>query len=494
VKARGLFLSLLTVLVCAMTFLYGCTMGGDEFDSLFEKKWQNPSSLTDNISPDSQDATLPQTAMDNNGNIILVWTQSDGATIQIFKSEYRNGQWHHPANLSDHISFSGQNSRNPHVAMDNNGNTIVIWEQSEGAASHIFKSEYRNGVWHNPASPSDYIGGGCNSQLAMDDNGNAIIIWENFEIYKIEYRNGSWDSPSYLFVGMNDNPLGQIIDQMDYLIYGGNLWQPQVAMDNNGNAIIVWFEATGFGDNPLSPQRSGIFKSEYRNGVWTSPVSVNPEGQFPGYLPQVAMDNNGNAIIVWEQFDGDTNWKIFKSEYRNGVWTNPANLSDNISPDGQHAWNPQVAMDDNGNAIIAWSQSDGTNWQIFKSEYRSGAWTNPANLSDNISPDGQDVCPHQLAGMAMDNKGNALIVWQQFDGFNWQIFKSEYGNGAWTNPASLSDNISPYGQDASTIVQHHIAGETFWNPQVAMSNNGNAIIVWSQSDGTNYKIFKSEYR
>jgi dipeptidyl aminopeptidase/acylaminoacyl peptidase len=34
---------------------------------------------------------------------------------------------------------------------------------------------------------------------------------------------------------------------------------------------------------------------------------------------------------------------------------------------GQHATFSQVAMDDNGNAIITWYQSDGVNWQIFKS-------------------------------------------------------------------------------------------------------------------------------
>jgi hypothetical protein len=486
-KARGIFVSLIIILICTLTFVYGCNSdGGNSISALFAKKWHYPASLTNNISPDGQDALTPQVAMDGSGNVIIVWAQSDGTNTQIFKSEYRHGFWHHPKSLSDHISFSGQNSRNPHVAMDNHGNAIIIWEQYDGVYGQIFKSEYRNGVWHNPASLSDYIGDGCNAQLAMDDNGNAIIIWENFSIYKIEYRNGSWNSPSYFSGGMS------AIDQIVYQIFGGNLWHPQVAMDNNGNAIIVWFQMTYASLDPPSLENSGILKSEYRNGVWTSPSSISPDGGL-GNGPYVAMDNNGNAIIVWEQSDG-TNLKIFKSEYRNGAWTHPSSLSDNISPDGQDAFNPQVTMDDNGNAIIAWSQSDGTNWQIFKSEYRNGVWTNPSSLTDNISPDGQDVYPYQVASMAMDNKGSAIIVWQQFDGINWQIFKSEYRNGVWKNPASLSDNISPDGQDTSTIVQYDFFGETFWNPQVAMSNNGKAIIVWSQSDGSNAQIFKSEYR
>jgi len=47
--------------------------------------------------------------------------------------------------------------------------------------------------------------------------------------------------------------------------------------------------------------------------------------------------------------------RYLKSEYRNGAWHHPAGLSDNISPDGKPAWAPQVAMDNNGNAIIVWS-------------------------------------------------------------------------------------------------------------------------------------------
>lgn len=63
-------------------------------------------------------------------------------------------------------------------------------------------------------------------------------------------------------------------------------------------------------------------------------------------------------------------------------WKHPSDLSDNISPDEQDAWfDFQVAMDNNGNALIVWRQSDGNNWQIFKSEYRDGEWTHPEDLA-----------------------------------------------------------------------------------------------------------------
>ena len=81
------------------------------------------------------------------------------------------------------------------------------------------------------------------------------------------------------------------------------------------------------------------------------------------------MDNNGSAIITWAQIDG-SNYQIFKSEYRSGVWTHPSNLADNISPDGTDGYGPSVAMDNNGDAIITWYQDNGASTQIFISEYR----------------------------------------------------------------------------------------------------------------------------
>jgi uncharacterized protein YpmB len=403
--------------------------------------------------------------MDNNGNAIIVWYQSDSANYQIFKSEYRNGVWHNPANLSDNISPDGQDAEYPKVAMDDNGNAIIVWQQY----GNIFKSEYRNGVWTHPVNLTDNISldkrNAWYPQVAMDNNGNAIIVWEqddgnNSQIFKSEYRNGVWTYPTSLADNISPD--------------GRPAYNPQVAMDNNGNAIIVWSQ--------LGSNYSYIFKSEYRNGVWTHPASLTDKISFDGSsasYPQVTMDNNGNAIIVWQQYDGSGKYQIFKSEYRSGIWTNPASLSDNISPDGQDAWKPQVAMDNNGNALIVWVQSNGTNYQVFKSEYRSGVWTNPASLADNISPDGKDI--DDRTQVAMDDNGNAIIVWQQLYG-DWQIFKSEYRNGTWINPTTSADKISPGGSWAAV-------------PQVAMDNNGNALIVWVQYDDSGlYQIFKSEYR
>jgi hypothetical protein len=140
----------LTIMLLPLLFFPACGSGlvhffDHENSGSIADFWSLPVNLNDNISPNGQDAGDAQVAMDNNGNTIIVWRQFDGSNDQIYKSEYRGGVWTHPANLADHISFGGTIAGNPQVAMDNNGNAIVVWWQSDGSDEQVFKSEYRGG-------------------------------------------------------------------------------------------------------------------------------------------------------------------------------------------------------------------------------------------------------------------------------------------------------------------------------------------------------------
>ncbi len=466
------------------------------------KTWQNPASLADNISPDGSNIFNPQAAMDDRGNAAVVWTQlytaspacgnsgSPSPCYGIFKSEFRNGVWTHPTATADHISPAGFMADSPSVVSDNKGNALIVWRQFDasflcaGDCPSAYKSEFRNGAWSSPTSVGNL--GVTNPyasppRAAMDDNGNALIVWRQQYsagdgIFMSEYRNGVWTQPTSTAQHISPSGSGQTAQN------------PQVAMDSNGNAIVVWQQSDG--------AFYQIYKSEYRNGAWTHPANlaanISPDSQN-AVNPQVAMDNNGNAIIVWQQNDGPTYTQIYKSVYRNGTWTHPTNLTtDHISLDNQNASAPQVAMDNNGNAIITWMQA--SNSSVFKSEYRNGIWQNPSSLADSISPATRSLSGLQLS---MDDNGNALIVWSQNDDSVYfcnpappnlcsytnylQVYKAEYRNGAWSKPLSATDNISINNQPADS-------------PAVAMGNNGDAIIVQRQLDGSMYQVFKSQYR
>lgn len=485
--------------------------------------WTHPVDLNDNISPDNFHASDVAVAMDENNQAIITWSQLSGANYQMFKSEYRLNAWNHPVDINDYFSVSSSNAYNLDVAMSNNGDAVIVWEQSNGTHYQTFKSEYRASVWIHPSGLNDNIspdGSYSNAaHVSMDEDGNTIIAWRqyanyDYAIFMSEFRNNSWTHPADLTdfispgVQMAQEPQLAVNDQGDAILawqqYDGNInrifkselrdgnwihptglsdgisplgqsaYSPFAGIDNAGNALIMWMQSDG--------SRRQIFKSDYRAGTWTHPTSlldnISPDGQDVG-MPQtaMAMDKNGNALIVWQQPDG-SRAQIFKSEYRLGAWTHPTGLLDNISPDGQHAYDPHVAMDDNNQAIIVWKQFDGSTNRMFKSEYRLDTWTHPTGLADNFSPAGYANYPK----VAMDNNNNAIIIWMQNDGSFDQMFKSEFRSNTWTHPSGLTDNISPDGADVD------------YYSDVAMNQNNQIAITWSQSDGSTNQIFKSEFR
>ncbi|MBL1260850.1 MAG: hypothetical protein COB33_010015 [Thiotrichaceae bacterium] len=528
--------------------------------------WVHPAHLAVNISPDGEDAISPQIAMNDNGDTVVVWQQFDGIPVgpndfpktQIYMSDYNitaANAWTHPAGLNDHISFTGQSAINPQVAMGRDltnafDEVVIVWSQKDrwGNNSQLFMSEYRANAWSHPGGLTSifYINPQGSfifddPQVAMDDRGNAIIAWSQYsgvgldidapQLYVSEYRAGSWVHPS----SRSADTFSQTGRPVRFT--------PAVAMGRNpatgtDDAVVVWRQHSGGASGAFL-----IHRREYRSGAW----SAVPDPQFSSgdtitpfqsdniSNPKVAMDNRGNAIVVWEQavpeaqphpyFPGaspvDIN-HVFKSEYRERLvpdppgpdilvwsWLDPLDSFDNISLSGLSVQAPDVVMNDNGAAMITWRQEDVSRKQrIFKSEYRASEWTHPTSLADNIGLD--DEYGVAAYDVAMADNGDAIIVWRQFDGFKYSVYKSEYraSEAVWRNPKGVMDAIS--SEISSPIDCDARGGECFpatvsSGPAVAMDNSavpGDALILWSQSDveattfpaAITQKIFKSELR
>ena len=80
--------------------------------------------------------------------------------------------------------------------------------------------------------------------------------------------------------------------------------------------------------------------------------------------PQIAMDNNGNAVAVWAQAGS-----IYANRYAAGAW-GTAKLLENGAKD---AFVPQVATDGSGNALAVWQQNDGSHLSIYYNIFDGGA-------------------------------------------------------------------------------------------------------------------------
>jgi hypothetical protein len=113
----------------------------------------------------------------------------------------------------------------------------------------------------------------------------------------------------------------------------------------------------------------------------------------------------------------------------------------------------EVAIDGNGNAIAVWGQG----WHVWASRYDADddAWTSPVMIESNP---GDAMSPH----LAMDAGGNAIAVWHESEGFTDRIWANRYDAmiGGWGTPELVAPS---FGHP----------------PMVAMTDSGDALVVWS---------------
>lgn len=80
--------------------------------------------------------------------------------------------------------------------------------------------------------------------------------------------------------------------------------------------------------------------------------------------------------------------------------------------------------------------------------------------------------------IASNQAGHAVTVWPQFDGERVRILSSHYlANGHW----SQAKNIGPE------------ANGNAYNPSIAISSGGSAVVVWEQSVGTSNHVWANHF-
>lgn len=425
--------------------------------------WYHPTKSSDALSVEGTDASDPEVAVDSDGSMVVAWQQSDGTDDRIFMAEYRGGRWTKPTRFEHAISPPGSQAFSPLTATATNGEALIVWEQWNGSHFQIYISERTGNTWIHPEDLDDHISlAGANATdpvLATDQYGNAIVAWRQWsgtgwQVFMSERRGGLWEHPADL--SSHISPAGQDVDDLT------------IAMNSNNDALIAWRQSNG--------SDRQIFISECRGGVWKHPVDLTSHISPAGTEcddPAVALNWAGEAVVVWEQQKNGF-WQIYMSDYFYGGWAHP-DANGNISPDGTNAWGISLALNKDGNAVIAWEQWNSSNYRIYISERRGSAWYHPT-FQSAISPSGSDA---SVAATVMSDAGHAVVAWMQSNGDYQQVYRSDYRGGDWTHPEDLTEHISPDGTNA------------LFTGQIGMDRNGDCFIVWEQYDGVNWQLFNA---
>jgi hypothetical protein len=178
---------------------------------------------------------------------------------------------------------------------------------------------------------------------------------------------------------------------------------PTVAVDREGDGLLVWvacdLQTPGCYHQVQARRRS-------RTGGLGPVMNVSELGPEPAW-PQVASDDDGDSVVVWQQLDTHTNWRIVARRVGRRGALGPLLM---LTPDGSIGNLPQVALAPGGRALVAWSEyrptaSAGSYYTVLRQIFSNGTVGRALDLGPG-SP--------EPPAIAMDRHGVAVVAWTDY--------------------------------------------------------------------------------
>jgi len=345
--------------------------------------WQSLGKFSAGSAPMNQ----PQVAVDARGVSVYVWEVSEGTLCSggpCRRVQTRSRSAAGVLSPVQTISTQGQQTSFPQVAVDANGDAWFVWQHFDGTINRIqARSRSAAGVWGGTWTLSVAGRNTEFSKVAVDPNGNAVLVWQYIDgtHWRIQARtaslagaHGSWQTLSAA---------------------GQDAEYPQVAIDGGGNAVFAWQRFDGSHQQIQTRVRSAA-------GTLAGTHTLSAAGQDASEA-HVAVDPSGDAVFAWVRFDGKVNRIQTRARSASGTLSSTQTLSD----PGQNADQPWVGVDLAGNAVIVWQRFNGLE-NLVQTRARSAAGA----LSPTQTLAGTGTTVPVRAELAADPRGNVLVAWE----------------------------------------------------------------------------------
>lgn len=173
----------------------------------------------------------PRVAVSAQGTAVAVWIGPDGGTNRAQVSVRPSGGEFGPAQA---LSDPGQNIAHPDVALDPQGDAVVVWTVDvPNPGFDRVQASYRPAgaatSFGSPETLSADGGNGFDPDVSMDDQGNAHAIWARGRLVQASFRPAGPSS--------NFGPPATISSSIGTLVQG---YEPEIGAASNGDAVAVW--------------------------------------------------------------------------------------------------------------------------------------------------------------------------------------------------------------------------------------------------------------
>jgi Ca2+-binding RTX toxin-like protein len=389
-------------------------------------------------------------AMDADGDFVITWESAlqDGNGSGIYAQRYD------AAGVEQGTEFrvnatTIDNQSNPAVAMDADGDFVVTWQSSlqDGNSEGVYAQRYDaagialGGEFRVNTATS---GAQSNPAVAMDVDGDFIVTWQSslqdgssFGIY----------AQMYDAVGVK---LGAEF-RVNTVTFDSQS-SPAAATDADGNFVISWQsnsqDGSGLGIYAQRYSLAGVaLGTEFR----VNSTVANAQDQ-----PAIAMDRDGDFLIAWRSNQDGVSNDVYAQRYDSvGTPLGGEFRVNTIIVDSQHS--PAVAMDADGDFVVAWSSyaqdADGSDVHVRRYTAAGVAQGGESQVNTETADEQQN------SSVAMDADGDFVVTWESLsqDGSNSGVYGQRFNETTVTagpmvtEVRDLDRRIAPGGRLSTTL-------------------------------------------
>lgn len=291
-------------------------------------------------------------------------------------------------------------------------------------------------------------------QIASNKDGDFVIVWSSFDR---NYPDEFFDVKGRIF-----NKQGAVTEEFIVNTFQNNTQtRPEVAMDLEGNFIVVW--ESWYQDGSERGVYAQKFNSEgIKEGT---EFLVNTTTMFSQCKPTISFFNNGSFIIVWETWlESERGYNLFAKIYDKQGNIVKDEFQINSYTDNYQWYSDVTTYSDNSFDIVwcSWEQ-DGYDGGIYLKSYDSLSIPS----SDEILINSSTKYYQWLPKIEKFEDERKVIIWSSLnlDGSMEGVYYKIYDKV--NNELSLETKLNEYNESYQ------------WQPSIISLSTNEFVGVWS---------------
>ena len=374
-----------------------------------------------------------------------------------------------PIGPESHVNaFTSGFQADPAVAVDADGDAIVTWYSygQDGAGRGIMARLYdASGA---PKGEEFLVnthttGSQTNPAVAMDTDGDFVIVWQS------EHQDGaSWGVYAQRFDELGA-PQGTEfrVNQAT----SSAQQAPAVGMDADGDFVVVWEGDTTDVWARRFDELGAPLADEFKANTITS------GNQF---APAVAMNGAGAFVVAWGgSGTGDTTGVHARRFEATGAALGPEARVNTFTTGEQYY--PSVAIRASGDHVITWDskEQDGSGWGVYGQRFEAAGAPQGTEFRVNTTTS----LYQQNSSVAMDADGDFVVTWTGYatGAAGYGVYAQRYNSsGAAQGGEFLVNTFTPN-------VQQY--------PSAAMQADGDFVVAWESfgQGGAAFEVYAQRF-